>query len=192
MKPMLLGAALVLAAVANGQDFKLGSKVSDFTLTDTKGIPVSYATLKGNVTVVTFIATKCPISNAYNERMKSVYQDYSAKGVRFIFINSNSSEPAAEVAEHAQTHGFTFAVYKDPDNAVADRFGAQVTPESFVIDSNGVIRYHGYIDDSRNADRIQKQGLRLALDAVLAGKQVETAETKAFGCTIKRGKKRVS
>lgn len=189
MKPTLLGAALALATLASGQEFKLGSKVSDFNLTDVKGSPVTYSSLKGDVTVVTFIATKCPISNDYNERMKAVYQDYAGKGVKFIFINSNVSEPAAEVAEHAQKHGFTFPVFKDPDNVVADRFGAQVTPESFVIDSNGVIRYHGYIDDSRNASRIQKQGLRMALDALLNGKAVETAETKAFGCTIKRTKR---
>jgi peroxiredoxin len=192
MKPTLLAATLALATFAYGQDFRLGSKVSDFNLTDVKGNPVSFSALKGKVTVVTFVATKCPISNDYNERMKAVYNDYASKGVNFIFVNSNSSEPAAEVADHAQKNGFAFPVYKDPDNAVADRFGAQVTPESFVIDSEGVIRYHGYIDDSRNAERIQKQGLRLALDAMMAGRQVEPAETKAFGCTIKRAKKRVS
>ncbi len=192
MKPTLLGAALALATLAYGQDFKLGSKVSDFNLTDVKGNTVSYSALKGKLTVVTFVATKCPISNDYNERMKAVYNDYVSRGVKFIFVNSNLSEPAAEVADHAQKNGFAFQVYKDPDNAVADRFGAQVTPEAFVIDSNGVIRYHGYIDDSRNPERIQKQGLRMALDAVMAGRQVEPAETKAFGCTIKRAKKRVS
>lgn len=192
MKSTLLAAALALATFAHGQELKLGSKVTDFNLADVKGNPVAYAALKGDVTVVTFIATKCPISNDYNERMKAVYNDYAPKGVHFIFVNANSSEPAAEVAEHAEKNGFAFPVYKDPDNAVADRFGAQVTPESFVIDSGGVIRYHGYIDDSRNAERIQKQGLRLALDAVMAGRQVEPAQTKAFGCTIKRGKKRVS
>ncbi len=192
MRPLLLGAALALATLAYGQDFKLGSKVSDFKLADVKGNPVSYASLKGKITVVTFVATKCPISNDYNERMNAVYKEYAAKGVNFIFVNSNSSEPAAEVADHAQKAGFAFPVYKDPENAVADRFGAQVTPESYVIDAEGVIRYHGYIDDSRNPDRIQKQGLRMALDAVMAGRQVEPAETKAFGCTIKRAKKRVS
>src|SRR5205085_7144414 len=71
-------------------------------------------------------------------------------------------------------------------NVVADRFGATVTPESYVIDSSGTIRYHGQIDDSRNEARIRTPGLRMALDAVLAGKPVTVQETKAFGCTIKR------
>jgi cytochrome oxidase Cu insertion factor (SCO1/SenC/PrrC family) len=189
MKPKLLGAALALATLAYGQDFKLGSKVSDFNLTDLRGNPVSYSALKGKFTVVTFVATKCPISNGYNERMNALYKEYAPKGVNFVAINANATEPAKDVEEHARQNGFAFRVYKDSGNVVADRFNAQVTPEAFVVDSGGVIRYHGYIDDSLNPGRIQKQGLRAALDAVLAGKTVENAQTKAFGCTIKRKKR---
>jgi len=68
----------------------------------------------------------------------------------------------------------------------ADRFGATVTPEAFVIDSAGVVRYHGSIDDSQNERRVGTQRLRSALDAVLAGRPPAQAETKAFGCSIKR------
>ena len=73
-------------------------------------------------------------------------------------------------------------------NTTADRFGAQVTPETFVLDQAGTILYHGYIDDSRNPANIKVQGLRVALDAALTGRSPERAETKAFGCTIKRNK----
>lgn len=180
---VFLGTSLLIA-----QHFKLGSPVHDFTLRDTSGNPVTFQSLKGDVTVVTFIATKCPISNDYNTRMEALYKEYQGKGVKFVFINSNSTEPPAEVAEHARKH-FSFQVYKDPDNVVADLFGAQVTPEAFVIDKTGVIRYHGSIDDSRNESRVQVKALRNALDAVLAGKPVENAQTKAFGCTIKRAQK---
>jgi len=188
MQRLLLGMALSLATLAFGQEFNLGSKVTDFTVRDLKGEAVPFSSLKGDVTVVMFIATKCPVSNAYNERMNVLYKDYAAKGVKFLFLNSNVAELPAEMAEHARTHNFAFPVYKDQDNAVADRFGAQVTPEAFVIDSAGVIRYHGYIDDSQNPARISRQSLRSALDALIAGQQVQTAETKAFGCTIKRRK----
>jgi peroxiredoxin len=192
MRALLWAAFVLLAPLAFGQGFKPGEKVKDFNLADLEGKTVSYASLKGSTTVVVFIATKCPVSNAYNDRMKAVYQDYSSRGVRFLFVNANASEPAAEVAAHAQQHGFAFPVYKDPGNATADLFGAEVTPEAFVIDSHDVVRYHGYIDDSRAPERIQNQGLRHALDATLAGQAVEKAETKAFGCTIKRGAKRAS
>jgi len=136
--------------------------------------------------MVTFIATQCPVSNAYNERMKSLYNDYTPKGVKFVFVNSNRTESSANVAQHAREHGFPFAVYKDGDNVAADRFGATVTPEAFVIDGAGVVRYHGSIDDSQNEQRVGTQRLRSALDAVLAGHAPGQAETKAFGCSIKR------
>jgi peroxiredoxin len=186
---MKLALPMFLCTLAVGQDFKLGSTVSDFTVRDLSGKEVAFAALKGPVTVVTFISTTCPISNAYDDRMNAVYQDYSARGVKFIFVNANSNEPPAVVEKHAKDVGFTFPVYKDPRNALADRFGATVTPESYVIDETGAIRYHGQIDDSRNEARIQTRGLRMALDAVLAGKPVQVQETKAFGCTIKRVRK---
>lgn len=188
MRRMLLAAAVAAAGLA-GQQFKLGSKVGDFSLKDLKGNPVSFAALKGEATVVGFIATKCPVSNAYNERLTALYKDYAPRGVKFVFINSNRTEPAAEVAEHATKNGFPFPVFKDDDNLVADRFGAQFTPEVFVLDKDGVIRYHGAIDDSQVAARVKSPHLRQTLDGMLAGQGVATAETKAFGCTIKRVKK---
>lgn len=183
----LLAAALSVAALL-GQEFKLGSKVEDFALRDTSGGEVQFRSLRGPVTVVVFIATKCPVSNAYNDRMNAIYKDYSQRGVKFVFVNANHTEPLEEVAQHARDH-FVFPVYKDADNVVADRFGASVTPEAFVIDAAGVIRYHGSIDDSQIVQRAHENRLRNALDAVLAAKPVDQAETKAFGCSIKRVKK---
>jgi peroxiredoxin len=177
------------AGILTAQEFKLGSHVPDFQVRDLDGKAVSLSALKGPITVVTFIATECPVSNSYNQRMSSLYSDYTAKNVKFIFVNANRSEPAGEVRDHAKRVGFPFAVYKDPDNVLADRFDAQVTPESFVIDGSGVIRYHGAIDDNMNESRVRTKTLRAALDAMLAGKPVTSTETKAFGCTIKRVRK---
>lgn len=190
LAPKLSRLALAAFVVAGyGQELRVGSKVPDFTLNDLKGAPASYSALKGDTTVLAFIATRCPVSNAYNERMEKLYEEYSGKGVNFVFVNANRNEDASEVGEHARSSGFKFPVYKDP-GSVAERFGAQVTPETFVIDRSGTVRYHGSIDDSQNSARIRNQGLRTALDAVLAGKDVQIAETKAFGCTIKRSRGR--
>ncbi len=182
-------AALGLAAGVGAQEFKLGGKVGNLALKDVSGASVAFDPLKGKVTVIAFIATQCPISNDYNERMKALYADYQGRGVRFVFINSNHTEPAAEVAGHSKQNGLPFPVYKDDSNVVADRFGAEFTPEVYVLDEAGVIRYHGAIDDSRMAARIKAHHLRKALDAMLLGQAVETAQTRAFGCTIKRVKK---
>ncbi|HEX8984216.1 MAG TPA: redoxin domain-containing protein [Bryobacteraceae bacterium] len=181
-------AAALSAAVLLGQDFKLGAKVDEFTVRDAAGASVPFSSLRGPVTVVTFVSVQCPVSNSYNERMNAIYKEYSGRGVKFVFINANHSESAEEVFAHARDH-FAFPVYRDENNVVADRFGAGVTPEAYVIDSAGVVRYHGSIDDSQELRRVQEPRLRNALDAVLAGKTPERAETKAFGCSIKRVKK---
>jgi hypothetical protein len=109
--------------------------------------------------------------------------------VQFEFLNANQNETEAEIQDHARRVGFPFPVSKDVDNAMADRFGAQYTPESFVIDREGVVRYHGRIDDAQNPARVRQKSLRIAIDAVLAGREVAAPETKGFGCTIKRVRK---
>src|SRR5262245_26039278 len=107
MNRCALFVSILFAGLGFGQEFKVGSKISDFPLTDIQGQAVNYSALKGDTTVILFVATKCPVSNGYNERMKALYGDYSAKGVHFVFINSNNSEPAVEVAQHAKDHGFS-------------------------------------------------------------------------------------
>src|ERR1044072_8319996 len=120
----LLLCVSALAALASAQEFKPGSAVGDFGLTSVTGESVKYSALKGDTTVVIFVSTACPISNAYNDRMKAVYNDYAAKGVHFVFVNANITETGADVAAHAKAHSFPYAVYKD-SGAVADLFGAQ-------------------------------------------------------------------
>jgi len=137
-------------------------------------------------TVVFFVATKCPVSNAYNSRMADLAKSYTERGVRFFGINSNKAEMAPEVAEHAQKHGLTFPILKDTGNVIADRFAARVTPEAYVIDAKGVLVYHGRIDDSQDQAGITTRDLQAALNDILDGKPVAVNKTAAFGCTIKR------
>ncbi|MBV8818844.1 MAG: redoxin domain-containing protein [Acidobacteriaceae bacterium] len=186
MRVKAVTVAVALASLCFAEDYKLGSKVQEIELKDLSGGRVAFHDLEGQVTVVTFISTQCPISNSYNDRMSALYRDYSAKGVRFIFANANRTEQAKDVAEHAKSVKFPFPVYKDENNQLANRLNAQVTPESFVLDRNAVLVYRGQVDDSKNEARVKEKSLRNALDAVLDGKPVAVAETKAFGCTIKR------
>ncbi|MDZ7291119.1 MAG: thioredoxin family protein [candidate division KSB1 bacterium] len=139
--------------------------------------------------VLMFIATRCPYSNAYNERMVKLFDDYKNKGVVMLAINSNNTEPLEEVRKHAADNKFEFPVLKDEGNVVADAYGAQFTPEIFLLDAKLVLRYHGRIDNSHKINEVETHDLRNALDAMLAGKEISKKETKAFGCTIKRVKK---
>jgi peroxiredoxin len=182
-------AALVLAAAGSAQaaPIAVGDKLTPFTLKEASGKDVSLAALSGKKAVVlAFIATQCPVSNAYNERMAAFAKEYEAKGVAFVGINANKQESSAEIVEHAKTHGFTFPILKDDGNKKADELGAQVTPEIYVFDPSWTLRYHGRIDDDRSGKAVQSTDLKNAVDALLAGKDVTVKEAKAFGCTIKR------
>ena len=165
----------------------IGEVAPDFTLPDPDGKQHSLASLKGKAgTVIIFVATKCPISNAYNERMQKLADDYRARGVNVVGINPNVAELADEVKRHAAENGLKFPILKDTGNKIADRYDAQVTPEAYLLDASGKLVYRGRIDNSRNGDSISSTDLRDAIEAVLAGKPVEKAEVKAFGCSIKR------
>ncbi len=181
--------ALVMAMAQQvpAPQIAIGGKVASLKLQTLAGAPVQLQTMGGqNGTLLMFIATKCPVSNAYNERMTALAKDYTSRGFAVIGINPNVSETADEVTKHAASNGLTFTIVKDPDNLVADYFGASFTPEVYLFDKDWTLRYHGRIDDSRNPANIASQDARAAMDALQAGKPVPVAETKAFGCTIKR------
>src|SRR5213079_455756 len=108
----------------------------------------------------------------YNERMEKLAQDYKAKGVNVIGVNSNNTEPRAAVKAHATDKHFTFTILKDDGNKIADRLGATRTPEAYLIDAGGKLVYHGRIDNSQNTANITANDLREALDELLAGKPV--------------------
>lgn len=185
----------VLAIVINARTINadipappiIGSTIADFTLPDTSGASRSLASLKGkNGSVLIFIAVQCPVSNAYNERMEKLAQDYKARGITVIGINSNSPESAADVKGHAAQNNLTFRILKDNGNKVADTLGATRTPEAYFLDGNNKLLYHGRIDNSRDVSQVNSSELRDALEATLAGKPVPKATANAFGCSIKR------
>lgn len=199
MKKYIIGiAAIILGAIimflqsgtASPPSVEVGTKAPAFTLKDAVGNEHAlHEYLKNKYTVLMFIATQCPVSNAYNERMAALHDEYSSKEIAFVGINSNKQEDIEEIREHSAKHGFKFVVLKDWNNTVADAYGAQFTPEIFLLDRKGTLQYHGRIDDSKNPDNVKTNDLRETLDALLAGKAVPRAVTKAFGCTIKRVKK---
>ena len=137
-------------------------------------------------TVVMFISTRCPYSNAYVGRMKTLAQKYAPQGVSFAGIDANQNEPTAEVAAYAKAKNFPFPVLKAADDQVANAYNAHVTPETYVINSGGTLVYHGRIDNAMDPANVHVHDLANALDETLAGKAVAKAQTKAFGCSIKR------
>jgi peroxiredoxin len=193
MKVMRIALCLLILAAAAGTAFAegpaVGAAAPNFQLTgiDGKAFSLADAEKANKAVVLVFIATKCPYSNAYNDRMKQMAADFEKKGVLFVGINSNSTEPLEEVKSHAKTNGFGFTILKDPGNKVADLYDAKRTPEVFIIDKDGKVRYHGRIDENyEDASKVTSPDLKNAVDAIVAGQTISKAETKAFGCTIKR------
>jgi len=189
-KYLLVFSLLLVSIFAIGACIKSSQKpgaIENFTLQDYNGKNHSLSDFKDSVaTVILFIATECPVSNAYNERMENIFHEYGPKGFAFLGINSNKAEFVDRIKEHAKDNGLTFPILKDENNVIADMFEASVTPEAYVLNSEFEILYHGRIDNSRNESEVVSKDLEKTLDEILSGIQVSKKETKAFGCTIKR------
>lgn len=187
----ILKTVLIIPVIFIGFGFINGlgdvESVKDFTLKDYLGNEHTLSDYKDSkAIVIIFVATRCPVSNAYNSRMEKLFEDYKDKDVAFLGINSNKTENVAEIKEHAEENNLNFTILKDEGNIIADMFEASHTPEAYVLNKNLSILYHGRIDDSQRESEITSKDLRKALDEILAGKEVSNPRTKAFGCSIKR------
>jgi len=133
--------------------------------------------------VIMFIATQCPVSNAYNTRMAKIYSKFKDKNISFIGINSNKQESIKEIKEHAKSNNLDFVILKDSNNVIADHFEASFTPEIFVLNNKFEKLYHGRIDDSRKIANVKTSDLQNVLREIITDKEIRVKETKAFGET---------
>lgn len=179
-----MGAVGVLSLGA--AELSIGGRAPAATVATLDGAAVSLRSLeRAPVTVLIFLSSECPVSNEYVPRLNALARDYAGR-VNLIGVNSNRNESPAQARQHAAEYQLAFSVYKDPNNKLADLLGITVTPQVVVLDGQQKLRYRGRIDDSQRIARVTRADLRLALDAVLAERPVESPETKAFGCTIRR------
>ena len=168
MKKIILLTLLstLIAFAGDMKSLKVGEAVPTFTLKNYDGKEVSLDTVAKahKLTVLMFISTECPVSNGYNERMVNLNDQFGKKNVAFLGINANVEEDVARIAEHSKEKGFKFPVLKDVGNKIADAYGAMVTPEIFVVNSEGKLLYHGRIDNSpKDANLVQTTDLRNAI-----------------------------
>lgn len=168
-----------------------GTKAPAFTLVNAvDGKSVSLDASRGKASVVVFTCNQCPYAKAFEPRLIEIAKQYQSKGVVFYAIDSNDDakydeETLDNMKARAVEKGYPYPYLKDGNSAIARAYGARVTPHVFVIDPMGTVRYRGYVDDSAKPEERTKTGLTDALDALLAGGQVASAETRAFGCSIK-------
>ncbi len=193
LKVLSLLAAAIIAMSACGSDnssanegLAVGVTVENFRFADTSGVEKSLDELKGkNGAILVFVSAQCPVVKQYNERISQFAADFAAKGINVIGINSNHTESLEVVRSHA-AENYKFPVLIDKGNVLADKLGANVTPETFYLNEKNIVVYHGAIDNSRSGDSITEKYLRDAVDANSSGKPVAKTSANAFGCTIKR------
>lgn len=165
----------------------INQPLPNVTITDLDGRRHNLREARGKVIVFLVQGNKCPCSKAYVPRVNAIHDDYSPKGVEIWAFNPNASETAEETRDFVKANKVRYSTAYDTNAMMADMLQAACTTEAWVADREGILRYHGRIDDNiYKPDEVTKSDLREALDAVLAGQPVPNPETSAFACTISR------
>lgn len=185
-------AAAESAAVAS-----VGKPAPDFTLPDSNGKSHSLSQHKGKFVVLEWINFDCPFVKKHygSGNMQKLQDKYTKKGVVWLSVNSSAegrqgNYPPAKINELLkQQNGHATAYLIDKDGKVGHAYGATSTPHMFVVNPQGVLVYAGAIDDKNTADEADigaaKNYVAAALDEAMAGKPVTTAQTQAYGCSVK-------
>ena len=206
MKTVSLVLALALTLAARAEDvtpIKAGTPAPEFNLPGIDGRHHTLADYKrADVLMVAFLSNHCPTSHAVEARLKKLLANYKGKGFGLVAINPNNpiglrpdelgyskyNDSFDEMKLYAKEADFDFDyLYDGETQAVARAYGCLATPHVFVFDKERKLRYQGRFDDSRYKDEktVTSPDARLAVEALLAGKEVSVVETKPHGCSTK-------
>jgi len=190
---------LALAAAARSSDgvesaeteSRIGTQITGFSLHDSRGKSWSLDDFKDKkAIVVAFVGVECPLVQHYASRLQDLANRYADRGVAVLAIDANQQDSLSELAHFARTQKLEIPVLKDPGNKVADSFGAQRTPEVFLLDQDRKVVYHGRIDDQFTygiqRPKAEKAYLIDALDQHFAGQPIAVPHAESVGCLIGR------
>ena len=167
----------------------IGDKAPEHSLPATDGADVAFPA--GAASVVVFTCNHCPYALAWHDRLLAVASEYGERGVQTVFVNPNDAERYPRdsfdaMRERVAGEGPWAAAYlRDESQDVARAYDAKTTPDVFVFDSEGTLRYRGAPDADHMDDGQNAAWLRDALDAVLDGRDPAEAETTPVGCSVK-------
>lgn len=200
LKTLLVLAVLVAGTAFTvnktiSKGYKVGDVATDFSLRNIDGKMVSMSDFEdAKGFIVIFTCNECPYSKMYEDRIIQLDKKYKTQGYPVIAINPN--DPAASpgdgfegMVERAASKGFTFPYLFDEGQKVYPKFGAKRTPHVYILNKEKddlIVSYIGAIDNNaRSAKKADKFYVADAVDALLAGKEIEKTTTKAIGCSIK-------
>ncbi|HEX3725122.1 MAG TPA: redoxin domain-containing protein [Pirellulales bacterium] len=197
--------AIIVLLIAMGsssaaaESSPIGKKVDNFSARDFRGKVTSLDDFAGSkIVVVAFLGTECPLAKQYGPRLVEVAAAYKDKGVAVLGIDSNQQDSVSEIAHYAQEHKIEFPLLKDAGNVIADQLSAVRTPEVFVLDASRTVRYWGRVDNqfgfqeagvAYQRSQPNRRDLTIALDELLAGKDVSQSVSPNQGCRIGRVRK---
>ena len=169
---------------------KLGSVAPYFNLPDTSGKNLSIEDFDSELLVIVFTCNHCPYAKAVEDRLIKLGKEYK-NDVDFVLISSNDSENYPEdspkkMAERHAEKGYPFPYLYDETQEVAKAYSAVCTPDIFLYNGHRKLEYRGRIDDNwQNPEQVEREELKMAIEAVLNGKTVDFEQKPSMGCNIK-------
>ena len=193
-----VGGAMIAAGAAQKPKAEVGQPAPDFTLTDYQGQEhtLSSYTSQGNVVVLEWFSPACPFVKKHyrddTQTMNNLISSWEGKPVVWLRVNSASpSHPYGDKQKNLEAieqFEITDPILVDSDGKVGKMYGAKRTPEMYVITADGVLAYHGAIDNDRTARGPgDRNYVEQAVGEILAGKAVSVPTTEAYGCGVKYG-----
>jgi len=186
---MIVLAAMVAMPVMAGDGVSVGDTAPDFTLADSAGNEVSLSDFEGKIVVLEWLNPDCPFVQRHYKAgtMKDLATKYDGEGVVWLTINSTNYMDGATNAKFKADNSLPYTILVDQAGDVGHLYGAKTTPHMYIIDGSGSLVYIGAIDDDPRGNKSEPavNYVSGALDEVLAGKAVTTAETKPYGCSVK-------
>lgn len=168
----------------------VGRSIKNAEIKDVNGVPQTIFTKDTDFTVVVFMGWECPLVKQYVPRLNDLQKKFGDQGVHFLAVNSNQHDSLTELKYFAETFELEIPILKDVGNQLADEFGAQRTPEAFLLDAEQNIIYQGRIDDQftygRQRDTPVQEFLTNALQQAIAKQTIDTPYVEPDGCIIGR------
>ena len=171
---------------------QIGEKAPDFKLPATDGKTYQLSDLSENeVLVIFFTCNHCPYVTGSDEVTRQTVEQFTARGVKFVGVNSNSANTYAEdsfkhMVERMEEYKFPWSYLYDESQEVAQLYGALRTPHFYVFDINRKLIYTGRaVDNPRDTSRITVNNLEDALNQHLAGQSIDLPVTNPIGCNVK-------
>lgn len=161
----------------------LGEEAPDFTLPDLDGQAHRLSEFRGRIILLNFWSAECPWSERCDQTLRPLLESWGERVV-YLPVASNANESPELLKRSAAGRGLATVLW-DANSQVAALYRAEITPQFFVLDETGLLRYQGAFDDINFRQKIPTRNyVREVVEALLSGLPVQTDHAAAFGCTI--------